>query len=183
MAECSRRPDRSSGNHVRQTWCVFSAVCSQPCHTIWVCTCSRMKRSWRHSYSDIVQPDQYECSASEDITCTCSHGPVNSWPCQTVTSWQGRDYTCCCVHNTSERLNGWSWKTRQKWVTIVKSIYNYNGTPIGNCSDLSNFDIFNNLEWPYPGLQGLAIFQRQVTRKRYKIDLYLQWWINTKGSG
>ena len=28
-----QRPDRSSGNHVRQTWCVFSAVC-QPCHTI-----------------------------------------------------------------------------------------------------------------------------------------------------
>jgi len=33
-------------------------------------TCSRMKRSWRHSYSDIVEPDRYECSASEDITCT-----------------------------------------------------------------------------------------------------------------
>jgi len=35
MAQCSRQSDWSSGNHVRQTWCVFSAVCSQPCHTRW----------------------------------------------------------------------------------------------------------------------------------------------------
>ena len=69
-ADCSRQQDQSTGNHVRQTWCVFSAGHSQQCRTIWVCTYSRMKRSRRHSYWDIVKPGRCGCSAWEDITCT-----------------------------------------------------------------------------------------------------------------
>jgi len=61
--------DQSTGNHVRQTWCVFSAGHSQLCRTIWVCTYSRMKRSWRHSYSNIAEPGRCVCSGWEGIIC------------------------------------------------------------------------------------------------------------------
>jgi len=66
----SRRQDQSTGNHVRQTWCVFSAGHSELCRTIWVCTYYWMKRSSRHSYSDIAKPGRCGCSAWEGIICT-----------------------------------------------------------------------------------------------------------------
>ena len=46
--------------------------------------------------------------------------------------------------------------------------------------DLYNGAIFNDLEWPLIVVQRHDIIQRQITRKSYKIELYLQWQVDTK---
>ena len=45
----------------------------------------------------------------------------------------------------------------------------------------SNVTSLNDLEWPLTQIsRSRYIIQRQITRKWYKIELYLQWWTNRK---
>ena len=50
----------------------------------------------------------------------------------------------------------------------------YNGSQIKLVRDLSNGAMSNDLEWPVTKISRSRYFQRQITRKWYKIKLYLQ---------
>ena len=72
------------------------------------------------------------------------------------------------------------------WTKTRCSSWRYlqNDTRYGLSYNIDEYELVcvlsNHIEWHWVTFQGHDIFQRQITRKQYKLELYLQWQTDRK---